>query len=123
MTHTYLLTQHLAADVPSATARGQMQAFPAVPRQGQSLHVPQPVPDVVPVPSHPDLPGETPESPPPEMPPNAIPPEIIEPELPGEHSPVRDPIVPGGQPKRWTRPSRTAHPMPGRSRPVGMLRA
>ena len=64
------------------------------------VDVPQPAPDIVPLPPtpHPGLPGQTPDTPPlipPEMPPFPVQPEIIEPTLPGEHSPIRDPWEPG----------------------------
>jgi hypothetical protein len=54
--------------------------------------IPQPAPDVVPLPPTPH-PVQTPDTPP-EIEPGH-PPEVIEPSLPGEHAPVRDPIVPG----------------------------
>ena len=52
------------------------------------VEVPQPAPDVVPLPPspHPIPPSESPVP---------TPPEINEPTMPGEHAPVRDPIVPG----------------------------
>jgi hypothetical protein len=46
------------------------------------VDVPQPAPDIVPMP-------------PPAPPSPDTPPEIIEPPLPGEQIPVREPIVPG----------------------------
>lgn len=66
---------------------------PHHPLPQRAVDVPQPAPDVVPTPS----PHPMPPSPavPPEIPPLERPPEVIEPPSPGEHSPVRDPIVPG----------------------------
>jgi hypothetical protein len=49
----------------------------------RAVDIPQPPPDVVPLPP----------SPHPTPPPPKVPPEIIEPPLPGQ-APVRDPIVP-----------------------------
>jgi hypothetical protein len=57
-----------------------------------SVDIPQPAPDVIPLPPTPH-PRQTPDTPA-EIGP-AHPPEVIEPSLPGEHAPVRDPIVPG----------------------------
>ena len=73
------------------------------------VDVPQPAPDVVPLPPtpHPGLPAQTPDTPtsiPPEMPPAPTNPEIIEPVLPGEHSPVGDPDAPGEQRPLWSMP-------------------
>jgi hypothetical protein len=48
-------------------------------------HVPQPAPDVLPLPP----------SPQPALPPPPPPPEIIEPPLPGQNIPIDEPIVPG----------------------------
>lgn len=55
-----------------------------------AVDVPQPAPDVVPEP-----PDEKPDRVPPEINPPETPPEVNEPTVPGEHVPVRDPIVPG----------------------------
>ncbi len=59
----------------------------------QAVDVPQPTPDVVPTPPtpHPTPAPGTPQ----EIPPLEQPPEIIEPPEPGQHVPVRDPMVPG----------------------------
>jgi hypothetical protein len=51
------------------------------------MHVPQPSPDVVPLPP----------SPHPVPPPPQVPPEIIDPVPPGGNEPVRDPVEPGPQ--------------------------
>ncbi|MCY7314246.1 MAG: hypothetical protein LH480_01065 [Rubrivivax sp.] len=58
----------------------------------QAVDVPQPAPDVVPLPPtpHPNPPPGTPT----EIPPLEQPPEIIEPPDPGQHVPVQDPMVP-----------------------------
>lgn len=58
----------------------------------RAVDVPPPAPDIVPTPPtpHPMPPGA-----PPEIPPLERPPEVIDPPLPGEHSPVSDPILPG----------------------------
>lgn len=57
-----------------------------------AVDIPQPAPDVIPLPPTPH-PVQTPDTPP-EIDPGH-PPEVIEPSLPGEHAPVSDPIVPG----------------------------
>jgi len=54
-------------------------------RLAASVDIPPPTPDVVPLPPspHPTPPSPTP-----------VPPEIIEPPNPGQHEPVREPILP-----------------------------
>ncbi len=61
------------------------------PRTGPAvgLHMPQPMPDTVPAPQ-PDI-----VPPPIDLPQPPTPPEVQEPVLPGEHSPVSDPLLPG----------------------------
>ena len=105
---------------PAASLADPKRTLPAIlmaPRPMQQMHVPQPAPDVLPLPPtpHPGLPGQGPNRPdnpppapppemppgmppgvapgvPPEVPPYPMPPEIIDPVLPGENSPIRDPL-------------------------------
>lgn len=113
-----------------AAVRQSPPALSDRPRQAGEVDVPQPAPDVVPLPPtrHPGVPGQTPDRPPaipPEMPPGPAGPDIIEPTLPGEHSPVRDPSLPGEQRPRWAlkRAAHSAHSAHlGRPRSTGQLR-
>ena len=106
MNHSNTLTRHPHPAPKAANFQRALSAPLLQSPRTQHLHMPQPMPDVVPLPPtpHPGLPGPGPDGPsptpppemppgmPPEVPPNPAPPEINDPVLPGEHSPVRDPV-------------------------------
>ncbi len=67
----------------------------ADPKQAAArLNMPQPMPDTVPIPQPDSVP------PPMDLPQQPMPPEVQEPVLPGEHSPVSDPALPGRERQR-----------------------
>ncbi len=63
-------------------------------RDSVRLNMPQPMPDTVPIPQPDSVP------PPTDLPQQPTPPEVQEPVLPGEHSPVSDPALPGRERQR-----------------------
>jgi len=107
MNHSNFPTQLPGPQANWMSFRPRLPALLMRSRRSQHLHVPQSVPDVVPLPPthHPGLPGQGPDGPspppppemppgmPPEVPPDQTPPEINDPVLPGEHSPIHDPVA------------------------------